>query len=421
LLLQYNRREGFKSSYEEYFTGMLMVYISCFFAYNNEEKRSMEVLMSRNDNPRREEIIRLQNDIIRQMTERNLRNVGEDLWGRPTDLDNIGEESTPPPGYPEVPDIFSTKKPEEKKAETPKAEEKKAEEKPPENIEDLKKELHSYIGLDAIKDEVQSLINLVTIYNLRRQNDLPTEELSLHMVFSGNPGTGKTMIARLMSRIYHSLGILSKGHLVEVDRSGLVAGYVGQTAIKTQEIIQKALGGVLFIDEAYALTTRGPQDYGQEAVETLLKAMEDHRDDLVVIVAGYVDLMNDFVQSNPGLQSRFNRFMYFADYTIDEMMGIFDLRANKAGYHLSEDARDTLKEILMEESENAIGFGNARGVRNLFEQAISRQANRLAKEEEITRDELMLLTREDLMDAEDDEAELEEMTEKIEKEEEQDD
>ncbi len=377
--------------------------------------------MSRNDNPRREEIIRLQNDIIRQMTERNLRNVGEDLWGRPTDLDNIGEESTPPPGYPEVPDIFSTKKPEEKKAETPKAEEKKAEEKPPENIEDLKKELHSYIGLDAIKDEVQSLINLVTIYNLRRQNDLPTEELSLHMVFSGNPGTGKTMIARLMSRIYHSLGILSKGHLVEVDRSGLVAGYVGQTAIKTQEIIQKALGGVLFIDEAYALTTRGPQDYGQEAVETLLKAMEDHRDDLVVIVAGYVDLMNDFVQSNPGLQSRFNRFMYFADYTIDEMMGIFDLRANKAGYHLSEDARDTLKEILMEESENAIGFGNARGVRNLFEQAISRQANRLAKEEEITRDELMLLTREDLMDAEDDEAELEEMTEKIEKEEEQDD
>ncbi len=301
-----------------------------------------------------------------------------------------------------MPDVFSTAKPEEKK-EAPQQEttQKKAEEKPPENIEDLKKELASYIGLDLIKDEVQSLINLVTIYQLRRENDLPTEDLSLHMVFSGNPGTGKTMIARLMSRIYHSLGILSKGHLVEVDRSGLVAGYVGQTAIKTQEVIQKALGGVLFIDEAYALTTRGPQDYGQEAVETLLKAMEDHRDDLVVIVAGYVDLMNDFVHSNPGLESRFNRFMYFPDYTIEEMMGIFDLRANKAGYTLAEDARKTLEEILREESENAIGFGNARGVRNLFEQAISRQANRLAKQDKVTRDELMLLTKEDLMDAED--------------------
>ncbi len=377
--------------------------------------------MSRKDDSRREEIIRLQNDIIRQMTQTNLRNVGEDLWGRTNDLVSV-EENTPPPGYPAVPDVFSTAKPEEKK-EAPQQEttQKKAEEKPPENIEDLKKELASYIGLDLIKDEVQSLINLVTIYQLRRENDLPTEDLSLHMVFSGNPGTGKTMIARLMSRIYHSLGILSKGHLVEVDRSGLVAGYVGQTAIKTQEVIQKALGGVLFIDEAYALTTRGPQDYGQEAVETLLKAMEDHRDDLVVIVAGYVDLMNDFVHSNPGLESRFNRFMYFPDYTIEEMMGIFDLRANKAGYTLAEDARKTLEEILREESENAIGFGNARGVRNLFEQAISRQANRLAKQDKVTRDELMLLTKEDLMDAEDsmDEEALEETAE--EKEDKQDD
>ncbi len=253
---------------------------------------------------------------------------------------------------------------------------------------------------------MDSLINLVTVYALRRQHDLPTEELSLHMVFSGNPGTGKTMIARLMSRIYHSLGILSKGHLVEVDRSGLVAGYVGQTALKTADVIKKALGGVLFIDEAYALTqNRGENDFGQEAVDTLLKAMEDHRDDLVVIVAGYVDLMNDFVHSNPGLQSRFNRFMYFADYTIDEMMGIFDLRANKAGYHLSEDARDTLKEILMEESENAIGFGNARGVRNLFEQAIARQANRLAKMKDVTREQLMQIMVSDIPGAEDEAAE----------------
>ncbi len=179
-----------------------------------------------------------------------------------------------------------------------------------------------------VKTEVESLINLVKVNKLRREHDLPTEDLSLHMVFSGNPGTGKTMIARLMSRIYHSLGILSKGHLIEVDWGGLVAGYVGQTAIKTGEVIQKALGGVLFIDEAYALTTRGPQDYGQEAVETLLKAMEDHREDLVVI-AGYVDLMNDFVHSNPGLESRFNRFLYFPDYTVDEMLAIFDMRCKR--------------------------------------------------------------------------------------------
>ncbi len=240
------------------------------------------------------------------------------------------------------------------------------------------------------------------VNKLRKQHELPTEDLSLHMVFSGNPGTGKTMIARLMSRIYHSLGILSKGHLVEVDRSGLVAGYVGQTAIKTREVLEKALGGVLFIDEAYALTTRGPQDFGQEAVETLLKGMEDHRDDLVVIVAGYIDLMNDFVSSNPGLESRFNRFLYFPDYSVEEMLQIFVMRCEKAGYKLAEDAKDTLRGILREESEDNVGFGNARGVRNLFEQAVSRQANRLAKQPAVTRDELMLLTAADLLTAQED-------------------
>ena len=176
-----------------------------------------------------------------------------------------------------------------------------------------------------------------------------------------------------------------------------MAGYVGQTAIKTGEVIQKALGGVLFIDEAYALTTRGSQDYGQEAVETLLKAMEDKRDNLVVIVAGYVDLMNSFVHSNPGLESRFNRFLYFPDYSVDEMLAIFDMRCQKAGYRLEDSAREELKTILKEESEDNIGFGNARGVRNLFEQAVSRQANRLAGQDAVTRDELMLLKREDLL------------------------
>ncbi len=186
---------------------------------------------------------------------------------------------------------------------------------------------------------------------------------------------------------------------MEVDRSGLVAGYVGQTALKTQEIVQKALGGVLFIDEAYALTTRGPQDYGQEAVETLLKAMEDHRDDLIVIVAGYIELMEEFVESNPGLESRFNRFIHFPDYTVEEMMGIFRMRCDKAGYTLAPEAGDELKRILAEKSKDSIGFGNARGVRNLFEKALSRQANRLAAMGQLTREQLMEIRAEDLDDA----------------------
>ena len=216
------------------------------------------------------------------------------------------------------------------------------------------------------------------------------------MVFSGNPGTGKTMIARLMARIYKSLGILSKGQLVEVDRSGLVAGYVGQTAIKTSEVIEKAKGGVLFIDEAYALTNRGGNDYGQEAVDTLLKAMEDNRDDLVVIVAGYIELMQEFVRSNPGLESSFNRFLHFPDYSIDEMMAIFDMRCESSGYTLAEDARPVLRDVIKLESMDVQGFGNARGIRNLFEKAVTAQANRLATDADITREDLMTLTADDI-------------------------
>lgn len=348
--------------------------------------------MSASDDRRKAEIIRLQSEVIRQLAGENLRRVGEDLWGMPPAKNEPDLPDTPPAGYPPVPDVFGT--------DNAAAEEKNAEEAPAapprENIEDLREELHSYIGLDLIKQEVDSLINLVTVYNLRRQHNLPCEDLSLHMVFSGNPGTGKTMVARLMSRIYHALGILSKGHLVEVDRSGLVAGYVGQTAIKTREAVQKALGGVLFIDEAYALTSRGMNDYGQEAVETLLKAMEDHRDDLIVIVAGYAELMDAFIHANPGLESRFNRFMHFPDYTVDEMMAIFTMRGDKAGYVLAEDAKEPLRKIIEQASADNIGFGNARGVRNLFEQAVSRQANRLAGQPDVTREQLMLITVADL-------------------------
>ncbi len=369
---------------------------------------------------RRDEIIKLQMEVISQMTGNNLRRIADDLWGTPAANLKVSSTTTPigggfnpatgvytpvtsapvapvapPAGVPVAP--VQPVAPVTAAAAPAQAQQPAQEEEPPEDIEDLKKELNEYIGLDSIKKEVESLINLVTVQKLRKENGLPVNDLSLHMVFSGNPGTGKTMIARLMARIYKSLGILSKGHLVEVDRSGLVAGYVGQTAIKTGEVIQKALGGVLFIDEAYALTTKGGNDYGQEAVDTLLKAMEDHRDDLIVIVAGYIELMEDFVHSNPGLESRFNRFLHFEDYTIDEMIAIFEMRCHKSGYTLADDARDLLRGLLALLSLDVKSFGNARGVRNLFERAVSAQANRLATQEgPITKETLMLLTSDDI-------------------------
>ncbi len=344
---------------------------------------------------RKDEIIKLQMDVIQQMTESNLKRIADDLWGLPT-LQAGGE----PVVKQKDATGGSSVAPEASEAlqETPEV---------VESMEDLKKELMSYIGLDIVKSEVESLVNFVTIQKLRLDNDLPVDELSLHLVFSGNPGTGKTMIARLMSRIYKVLGILSKGHLVETDRSGLVAGFVGQTAIKTAEVIKKALGGVLFIDEAYALTGNTENDYGQEAVNTLLKAMEDNRDDLVVIVAGYPALMQRFVKSNPGLESRFNRFLFFPDYSAKEMLDIFDMRCRKSGYTLNDETHRLLENYLQKFSENNLNFGNARGVRNLFERAVSAQANRLAKLQNVSRDELMLLTSEDIRIAAGDEKQAE--------------
>ena len=330
---------------------------------------------------RKDEIIRLQNEIIQSMTGRNLRSVYDDFFGAPAN--KTPEKEAPVQKAPA--------------AESRQAEEAEKE-LPRENIEDLKKELHGYIGLDSVKEEVDQLINWIRVEQMRKEHGLPTSELTLHMVFSGNPGTGKTMIARLMARIFHALGILSKGQLIEVDRGDLVAGYVGQTAIKTKEVIEKAMGGVLFIDEAYALTSRGENDYGAEAVDTLLKAMEDHRDDLIVIAAGYIEPMQKFLHSNPGLESRFNRFIDFPDYTLSEMLAIFDMRCENAGYTVAEDAREALSEVIDRESKADVkGFGNARGVRNLFETAIARQADRLGETEgDITKDMLMLLTKEDI-------------------------
>ena len=346
---------------------------------------------------KKDQIILQQLDVIRSMTENSMKRMNSDFWGTP--FENVGKEPVTP-AAPAAPGKGEEKKNTPPTATAKPGDGKPAEEElpPPERMEDLMAELDSYIGLGAVKEEVHNLINMVQVYKLRREHDLPTTDMSLHMVFTGNPGTGKTMMARMMARIYRSLGILSKGQLVEVDRSGLVAGYVGQTALKTQKVIEKAMGGVLFVDEAYALNGKSENDFGQEAIDTLLKAMEDHRDDLVVIVAGYTDLMDKFIHSNPGLESRFNRFLLFEDYSLDELMAIFKMRCGK-GYTLSPEAEPLVRDYIAEESADGDGFGNARGVRNIFEHILVAQNNRLAKMESVTRQDLMTLLPEDVMHA----------------------
>ena len=343
-----------------------------------------------NNVSKKDQIILQQLEVIRTMTEHQLSHVGTDFWGTPaappTTVDDGAEKPT-----------ADGQKPTDASTGNDGAKAPEAQVAPVESIEALQAELDGYIGLSAVKREVRNLINMVTVYQLREKNGLPTTDLSLHMVFSGNPGTGKTTIARIMARIYHSLGILSKGQLVEVDRSGLVAGYVGQTALKTRKVIDRALGGVLFIDEAYALNGKAENDFGQEAIDTILKAMEDHRDDLVVIVAGYDDLMDQFIHSNPGLESRFNRFLQFEDYTADEMMQIFEMQAKKGCYELEGRAAEMVRDFIVEENTNPFSFGNARGVRNIFERLLVNQANRLAGMAHATREDLMKITPTDVL------------------------
>lgn len=258
-------------------------------------------------------------------------------------------------------------------------------------------ELNGLIGLSRVKSEVESLRNLIKIQAMRAQQGLPNTNMSYHVVFTGNPGTGKTTVARIIAGIYKELGILKKGHLVETDRSGLVAEYVGQTAPKTNAKIDEALDGVLFIDEAYTLVAGGESDYGSEAIATLLKRMEDDRDRLVVILAGYTQEIQEFIDSNPGLQSRFNRYIQFDDYSADELCEILKSNLKKSRYQIKRDAyeyaRGYIEQKLMMRDEK---FGNARFVRNMFEKIVQNQADRLARMESINNEDLRIIVLEDV-------------------------
>lgn len=267
------------------------------------------------------------------------------------------------------------------------------------NLQELLDDLYELIGLDNVKQEIKKRINQIKVDMRRVEAGYKKTTMSLHLVFTGNPGTGKTTVARKLSAIYKALGVLSKGHLVEVDRSGLVGGYVGSTALKTQEVIDKAMGGILFIDEAYTLAhDNGSNDFGQEAIDTILKAMEDHRDDLVVIVAGYTNEMNQFIQSNPGLQSRFNKYIQFDDYTEDELYEIFKVICQNDDKKIHEECEEYLKsyfkEMILHKPSN---FANGRAVRNYYEQVLENLNERLVEDlDDISDEELQIIRKIDL-------------------------
>lgn len=266
------------------------------------------------------------------------------------------------------------------------------------NIDNILKELNNLIGLNNLKAEINSLINFLNIQKRRQEEGLAKIPITLHSVFCGSPGTGKTTVARLIGKIYKQLGILKKGHLIETDRSEIVSGYIGQTAIRVDKLVESALDGVLFIDEAYTLKpVDSGKDFGQEAIDTLLKRMEDYRNRLVVIVAGYNDEMKRFIASNPGLQSRFTRYFHFEDYQPEELLSIFEKNCSSYNYQLEAESEQILLDRLSECYLNRDkSFGNGRLVRNLFEKTVEKQANRLSKSSHLDREQMMKILPEDI-------------------------
>ncbi len=267
---------------------------------------------------------------------------------------------------------------------------------PARTIDELLAELDELVGLIAVKTEVRRLTSMLEVQRLRAAKGLAVFETSHHLVFTGNPGTGKTTVARLLSQIYRALDVVTQGHLVETDRAALVAGFVGQTAAKTLAALEAALGGTLLIDEAYALARGGDNDFGREAIDTIVKFMEDHRDDLAVIAAGYPEEMQSFIDANPGLKSRFTRTLHFADYTVDELTEIFVKLGARHQYLASDGAIAVVRAMIASEPRDR-GFGNARYVRNLFEEAVARQAERVAAIDEPDAEQLTTLVAADIV------------------------
>jgi len=281
-------------------------------------------------------------------------------------------------------------------------EEKASDEKTEKTLDVLIRELNEMIGLDGVKNNVQEMLELLKVRKERERRGMENSDMSLHMVFTGNPGTGKTTVARLLAQIYKKMGILAKGQLIEADRSRLVGAYIGQSERNTKEIIDQAMGGILFIDEAYSLSDAGSSnDYGHEVISVLLKAMEDNRDKLIVIVAGYTDKMDSFLASNPGLKSRFNTFIHFEDYTPSEMLNIFNYTCRKAGFKPTPSCKLAVKEMINNYCANkSERFANGRDIRNLYEKTIRNQHKRIANMytelSDVSEDELNTISEEDL-------------------------
>lgn len=266
-----------------------------------------------------------------------------------------------------------------------------------ESIEDILQELDSLIGLGGVKQEIKTLINFIKVQKAREASGLKSSSISYHIVFTGNPGTGKTTVARIVAKIYKALGILAQGQLVETDRSGLIAEYVGQTAVKVNKTVDSAINGVLFIDEAYSIAGETQNDFGKEAIATLIKRMEDDRDKLIVVVAGYTNEMNTFIETNPGFKSRFNRYVEFVDYSPQELLDIYQSQCSRLDYKLTDDAKLKLKTVFDKAyTERDKSFGNGRFVRNTFEKSLERQANRIASVASLDKETLTTITADDI-------------------------